>query len=144
MVAPEEARAEFRRRDHDIDTHTEIAVSPEDDIELRGITVTNRSRTRRVIDLTSYAEVVLASPAADAQLYGHLASSILYANSSLRADPNVLIKNRRGQSGLWGYSISGDLPIVLLRIGRHPRSTTDIGRPSITSPSCKRAPRMAE
>ena len=33
-----EARAEFRRRDHDFDTHTEIAVSPEDDIELRRIT----------------------------------------------------------------------------------------------------------
>ena len=32
-------------------------------------------------------------------------------------DEVVLIKNRRGQSGLWGYSISGDLPIVLLQIG---------------------------
>ena len=38
-------------------------------------------------------------------------------NSSLRADPGDLIKNRRGQSGLWGYAISGDLPIVLLQIG---------------------------
>ena len=27
------------------------------------------------------------------------------------------MQNRRGQSGLWGYGISGDLPIVLLRIG---------------------------
>ncbi|MGA2362560.1 MAG: glucoamylase family protein [Candidatus Aminicenantales bacterium] len=270
-----EARVEFRRRDHEFDTHTEIAVSPEDDIELRRITLTNRSRTRRAIDVTSYAEVVLASPAADAlhpvfsnlfvqteilhpqrailctrrprsldehtpwmfhllavhgaeigeisyetdrlrfigrgnttanpqamsgaaalsgsegsvldpivairyritldpeetatinivsgigdtrdvclgligkyrdrrladrvfdlawshsqvflrqlnategdaQLYGRLASSVIYANSSLRADPGLLIQNRRGQSGLWGYSISGDLPIVLLRIG---------------------------
>ena len=34
----------------------------------------------------------------------------------MRADPGILIKNRRGQSGLWGYSISGDLPIVLLQI----------------------------
>ncbi len=270
-----EGRAEFRRRDQGFDTHTEIAVSPEDDIELRRITLTNRSRTRRSVDVTSYAEVVLASPAADAlhpafsnlfvqteilraqrailctrrprsldehtpwmfhlmavhgadigeisyetdrmkfigrentvadpqaigasaalsgsegsvldpivairhritldpeksatinivtgigetrdaclglvakyqdrrladrvfdlawshsqvvlrqlnategdaQLYGLLASSVLYANGSLRADPSLLIKNRRGQSGLWGYSISGDLPIVLLRIG---------------------------
>ena len=31
--------------------------------------------------------------------------------------PSILIKNRRGQSGLWGYAISGDLPIVLLQIG---------------------------
>ena len=50
------------------------------------------------------------------QLYCRLASSVIYANASLRADPSVLIKNRRGQSGLWGYSISGDLPIVLLQI----------------------------
>ncbi len=270
-----EARAEFRRRDQDFDTHTEIAVSPEDDIELRRTTITNHSRTRRVIDVTSYAEVVLASPAADAlhpafsnlfvqteilrqqrailcarrprsldehtpwmfhlmavhgtqveepsyetdrmrfigrgntlvdpqamresaaltgsegsvldpivairhrialdpeesatvnivsgicetrqaclglvekyqdrrladrvldlawthsqvllrqinateadaQIYGRLAGSVVYANSSLRADPSVLARNRRGQSGLWGYSISGDLPIVLLQIG---------------------------
>ena len=42
-----EARAEFRCRNHDIDTHTEIAVSPEDDIEFRRVTVTNRSGTRR-------------------------------------------------------------------------------------------------
>ncbi len=39
-----------------------------------------------------------------------------YGNSFLRADPSIIIKNRRGQSGLWGYSISGDLPIVLLQI----------------------------
>ena len=30
--------------------------------------------------------------------------------------PSVLARNRRGQSGLWGYGISGDLPIVLVRI----------------------------
>ena len=56
---------------------------------------------------------------ADAQLYGRLAGSIIYGNSSLRADPKIIIKNRRGQSGLWGYAISGDLPIALLQIGDH-------------------------
>ncbi|HWR35049.1 MAG TPA: glucoamylase family protein [Clostridia bacterium] len=270
-----DARAEFRCRNLNYDTHTEIAVSPEDDVEIRRITITNRGRTRRVVDVTSYSEVVLTSsiadalhPAfsnlfvqtkiirkqrailctrrprsrdeqspwmfhlmavhgadtgqpsyetdrmkfigrgntiadpqamsgsaqlsgsegsvldpvvavrhlvtlgpgesatinivigmgetrevclamidkyqdrhladrvfdlawthsdvflrqlnvteADAQLYARLASSILFANSSLRADASVLIKNNRGQSGLWGYSISGDLPIVLLQIG---------------------------
>ena len=274
-----DAKAEFRCRDHDVDAHTEIAVSPEDDIELRRITITNRARIRRTIDVTSYAEIVLASSAADAlhpafsnlfvqteiirqqgailctrrprsldeqppwmfhlmavhgadveeasyetdrmqfigrggtiadpqamrgvagfftgalsgsqgsvldpivavryritldpeesatinivsgigetrdmclglvekyqdrrladrvfelawthsqvllrqlnateadaQLYGRLAGSVIYANSSLRAEPGVIINNRRGQSGLWGYSISGDLPIVLLQI----------------------------
>jgi cellobiose phosphorylase len=270
-----EGRAEFRSGGRVFDMHTEIAVSPEDDIELRRVTITNRSRTRRAIDVTSYAEVVLASAAADtlhaafsnlfvqteivserqailctrrprsrdeqapwmlhlmavhgadteevsyetdrmrfigrgntvanpeamsgpqalsgsqgsvldpivsircpitlepeqsatinivtgvgasrdaclslvekyqdqrlanrvfelawthsqvvlrqlnateadARLYGRLASSVIYANASLRGDASVLIKNHRGQSGLWGYSISGDLPIVLLQIG---------------------------
>jgi cellobiose phosphorylase len=270
-----EGRAEFRRHDDEIDTHVEIVVSPEDDIELRRVRITNCSGTRRTIDVTSYAEVVLALSAADAlhpafsnlfvqteivrerqailctrrprsldeqspwsfhlmtvhgpytgemsyetdrmqfigrggtlaspramehsaalsgsqgsvldpivsircqialdpeesatvdlvsgmgetrdvclrlvekyqdrrladrvfelawthsqvvlrqlntteadaQLYGRLAGSIMYANASLRADASVLAKNRRGQSGLWGYAISGDLPIVLLQIG---------------------------
>ena len=273
-----EARAEFRRRDTvdggEYDTHTEIVVSPEDDIELRRMHITNRSRARRTIDVTSYAEVVLATPAADAshpafsnlfvqteiirqrhailctrrprsqdeqppwmlhlmvvhgaegaeisyetdrarfvgrgrtiaapqamrnvtalsgtegsvldpvvairyrlvlepdqsvvvdivsgmsdardqalglvakyqdrhladrvfdlawthswvalrqinatetdaQLYSRLAGSVIYANATLRASAAVLTRNRRGQSGLWSYAISGDLPIVLLQI----------------------------
>ena len=269
-----QSRAEFRRRDGDFDTYTEIAVSPEDDIEIRRVTITNRSRVRRTIEVTSYAEVVLAPPAADAahpafsnlfvqteilperqailctrrprsdqdqtpwmlhllavhgtpvgktsyetdrlkflgrgktvanptvvggsptlsnsegsvldpivsirqrvtiapdesvrldfvtgvaetrdlalsliekyrdksladrvfdlawshgqvvlrqlnateadvQLYGRLESSILHANPAQRSNPSILLKNRRGQSGLWGHGISGDFPIVLLRI----------------------------
>jgi len=51
---------------------------------------------------------------ADAQVYSKLASSILYLNPALRAHPSVILKNLRGQSALWSYSISGDLPIVLL------------------------------
>ncbi len=81
----------------------------------------DRRLADRVFDLAwTHSQVVLRqlnATEADAQLYGRLAGSVIYANSSLRADPSVLIKNRRGQSGLWGYSISGDLPIVLLRIG---------------------------
>ena len=57
-----EARAEFRRTDNNFEMHTEISVSPEDDIELRRITITNHGRTRREIEITSYAEVVLAPP----------------------------------------------------------------------------------
>lgn len=269
-----EGRAEFRRTDHQIDTHMEIVVSPEDDIELRRCRLTNRGRERRTLEITSYAEVVIApamadelhpafsnlfiqteivpserailstrrgrSPEdnppwmfqllaihggdpgrasyetdrsrflgrgrsvadplamdsrvplsgsqgsvldpvsairctitlepeetavvdlvqgvgdsrsacmnliskyqdrhladralelawthaqvlvrqlnateADAQLYARLANAIVYQNPTLRADTATLVKNRRGQSGLWGYAISGDLPIVLLRI----------------------------
>jgi cyclic beta-1,2-glucan synthetase len=270
-----QARAEFKRRDQGLDSITEIAVSPEEDVEYRRITVTNVGLRTKTIELTSYAEVVLLPPAADeqhpafsnlfvqteiirnqraivctrrsrtpheknpwmfhllslerdgiipdvsfetdrmkfigrgrttvnpiavekggrlsgsegfvldtiasircililkpgetatvgfvtgiaetrseslaliekyqdrrladrvfelamihdrvtlqqlnvtetdAQVYGKLAGSILYTNNSRRANPAVLMKNNRGQSGLWAYSISGDIPIVLLRI----------------------------
>ena len=53
---------------------------------------------------------------ADAHLYGRLAGALLYANQALRAESSILKKNNRGQSGLWGYAVSGDLPIVLLQI----------------------------
>ncbi|HEY3404670.1 MAG TPA: glucoamylase family protein [Ohtaekwangia sp.] len=269
-----QGRAEFRRMDHGIETHTEVIVSPEDDIEIRRVHISNRSRKKRKIEITSYAEVVLAAPVADAahpafsnlfvqtqildthnairctrrarskeerppwmfhlmkfngkqsdhisyetdrekfigrgnsianphvmfskeplsgsegsvldpiasiqyritleedetvsvdiitgmshtleenqalldkyqdrhlrdrtfelswthsqvvlrqinateadaQLYGRLTGSVIYSNPLLRANPNILIRNQRGQSSLWSYSISGDIPIVLVRI----------------------------
>jgi cyclic beta-1,2-glucan synthetase len=81
----------------------------------------DRRLADRVFDLAwTHAQVVLRqidASEADAQLYARLANSILYAHAGLRADASVLMRNRRGQSGLWGYAISGDLPIVLLRIG---------------------------
>lgn len=53
---------------------------------------------------------------ADAHAYSTLASPILFALPAFRADTSVLTRNRRGQSGVWGYGISGDVPIVLLRV----------------------------
>ncbi|WP_346237629.1 GH36-type glycosyl hydrolase domain-containing protein [Niabella insulamsoli] len=52
----------------------------------------------------------------EAQLFNAMAGHILYANATHRADANIIASNRKGQSGLWGYSISGDLPIVLVRV----------------------------
>lgn len=52
----------------------------------------------------------------EAQLYEKMAGAIIYSTNLLRADARVLINNKRGQPGLWGYGISGDLPIVLLYI----------------------------
>ena len=81
----------------------------------------DRHLADRVFELAwTQSQVVLRqldATEADTQLYGRLASSILYANPLLRAAGSVIARNRRGQSGLWGYGISGDLPIVLLRIG---------------------------
>src|SRR4029453_3913250 len=48
-----EGRAEFRRKDFGIETHTEIVVWPGEDIEVRRVHITNRSRSPRTIDVTS-------------------------------------------------------------------------------------------
>src|SRR5262249_28307621 len=61
-----EDRAEFHRRDGAISSTMEVVISPEDDAELRRISLTNLGVRAREIEVTSYAEVVLASPAADA------------------------------------------------------------------------------
>lgn len=45
-----------------------------------------------------------------------LLSVLLYPHAALRADPATLAANSRGQSGLWGYAISGDYPILLVRV----------------------------
>ena len=90
-----EARAEFRCRKNGLDMHTEIAVSPEDDIELRRLTIANRSWTRRTIDVTSYAEVVLTSPAADAL---HAAYSNLFVQTEIILQRQALLCTRRPRS----------------------------------------------
>ncbi len=51
---------------------------------------------------------------AEAQLYGRLASALLYNQPARRANPSILIRNQRGQRNLWSFGISGDLPVVLL------------------------------
>jgi cyclic beta-1,2-glucan synthetase len=75
----------------------------------------------RVFDLAwTHSQVVLRqlnASQSDVQLYARLASSILYTNASLRAEPSLLAQNRRGQSGLWSHAVSGDVPIVLCQIG---------------------------
>ena len=87
-----EGRAEFRRRDAGIDTHTEIAVSPEDAIELRRIRIKNTTRRVRTIEVTSYCEVVLMTPAADVQ---HPAFGKLFVQTELVDGLPALLANRR-------------------------------------------------
>ncbi|OBV37193.1 Cellobiose phosphorylase [Janthinobacterium psychrotolerans] len=80
----------------------------------------DRHLADRVFELAwTHSQVVLRqlnASEADAQLYARLANAVIYPNASLRADASILLKNHRGQSGLWAYAISGDLPIVLLQI----------------------------
>ncbi|MGI8424190.1 MAG: glucoamylase family protein, partial [Chloroflexota bacterium] len=59
------ARVEFDRQDVGIGTRTEIAVSSEDDVEVRRVTLANLSDRVRRVEITSYAELALAAHAAD-------------------------------------------------------------------------------
>ena len=90
-----EGRAEFKRSDNDFEMHTEIVVSPEDDIELRRCRIKNRSRKRRTIEVTSYAEVVLAPAAADA---AHPAFSKLFVQTEILRKSRSIICTRRPRS----------------------------------------------
>jgi len=90
-----EGRAEFRRRDQGIEAYTEVVISPEDDIELRRLRLSNRSRVRRVIEVTSYAEIVLATAASDTQ---HPAFSKLFVQTEVLDDPPVILCTRRPRS----------------------------------------------
>ncbi len=58
----------------------------------------------------------LGISADEAHLFQRVATRILYSDPTLRAPAHVLMRNRKGASALWPYGISGDLPIVLLRI----------------------------
>lgn len=102
-----------------IDLITGMADSREECIALIA-KYRDRHLTGRVLDLAwTHSDVTLRqinATEADALLYRRLAGSIIYANTAMRADAAILVKNRRSQSELWAYSISGDLPIVLLKI----------------------------
>jgi cyclic beta-1,2-glucan synthetase len=87
--------AEFLSRVQDIDTYAEVVVSPEDDVELRSISVTNRSRRRRRIELTSFAEVVLTTPAADAT---HPSFSNLFVETEIVRKKSAILCTRRPRS----------------------------------------------
>ena len=85
-------RATFRRRDDDISTQLDIAVSTEDDVEVRRITVRNHGTRIREIDVTSYAEIVLTPAAND---LAHPAFGKLFVETEYLADSAALLCHRR-------------------------------------------------
>ncbi|HEX6105550.1 MAG TPA: hypothetical protein VFZ26_08205, partial [Gemmatimonadales bacterium] len=58
-------RMEIHRGDGSIETRTEIVAVPADGAEVRRITLTNTGDEEREVELTSYGEIVLATPDAD-------------------------------------------------------------------------------
>jgi len=87
-----EDRVEISRRDGTIDTHLEILVSPEDDAEVRRVSLSNSGSRAREIEVTSYAEIALAPPAADA---AHPAFSKLFVQTESADDVGAILATRR-------------------------------------------------
>ena len=102
-----------------IDWITGIASSRDDCAALARKYRDARQSQRILEQTTTYRQDTLRRLQAsdsDALLYERAAASILYADAALRADASVIQENRRGQPGLWGFGISGDLPVVLLQL----------------------------
>jgi cyclic beta-1,2-glucan synthetase len=87
-----EERAEFKRRDGSLATTTEVLVSAEDAAEVRRVSVLNTGTRVRDIDITSYAELVLAPQASDV---AHPAFSKLFVETEYLAHAGVLLATRR-------------------------------------------------
>ena len=90
-----EDRAEFVRHDGSIATTLEVVVSPEDNAEVRRVSVANAGTRTRDIELTSYAELVLAPPAADT---AHPAFLKLFVQTEYLARIGAILATRRRRS----------------------------------------------
>jgi cyclic beta-1,2-glucan synthetase len=88
-------KAVFRRTDSELETQLEVAVSPEDDVEVRRLLLRNRSERVREIEVTSYAEIVLGSASDD---FAHPAFGKLFVETSYRPDVAALLCRRRPRS----------------------------------------------
>jgi Cellobiose phosphorylase len=97
-VMPEEYSAifspdkvEYQRVDGNIDTHTEIAVSPEDNVEVRRISITNHSDHIRTLEVTSYFEVVISPQESD---LAHPAFNKLFVMTEFLPEADTLLAKR--------------------------------------------------
>ncbi|MDH4468950.1 MAG: glucoamylase family protein [Bacteriovoracaceae bacterium] len=101
-----EDKVEFIRRDGNISTHTEILVSPEDNVELRRISLTNHSLHDCELDVTSFMEVTLTRPKDDA---AHPAFSNLFVETQYVEKEKALLATRRKRSKdetqVWAFHV---------------------------------------
>jgi len=89
-LAPE--RVTFHRVDDGLATNLDIAVSTEDDVEVRRVSITNHGSRLREIDVTSYAEIALAAPAAD---LAHPAFGKLFIETEYLPESSAILCRRR-------------------------------------------------
>ena len=85
-------KATISRHDGAIETVLDVIVSPEHSAEIRRVTLTNHDSRRHELELTSYAEVVLATHRAD---LAHPAFGKLFMETEFVASPPALLCRRR-------------------------------------------------
>jgi cyclic beta-1,2-glucan synthetase len=99
-------KATIRQRVDEIETLLEVSVSPEDDVEVRRLTLINRGSRLREIEVTSYVEVALAPLADD---LAHPAFGRLFLETECRPDTASLMCGRRRRSaedkGEWAVHV---------------------------------------
>ncbi len=99
-------KATFRRRDNDIATLLDIAVSNQDDVEVRRLAVTNHSDRPREIEITSFAEIVLSPPCDD---LAHPAFGKLFVETEYLSESAALLCHRRARApeepGAWAIHV---------------------------------------
>lgn len=97
-------RATFLRRDQDISTRLDIAVSTEDDVEVRRLAVRNHGTRVRELDITSYGELVFTTAAND---LAHPAFGKLFVETEFQPDAAAIIAHRRARDPrdvpAWGF-----------------------------------------
>jgi len=55
---------------------------------------------------------------AEMELYQDIISHILFISPMRRMNQDLILQNRKGQSSLWQYGISGDLPVTLVILNK--------------------------
>ena len=104
-----EDRARITRTDGSMVSTLEIVVSPEDDAEIRRLSLTNNGMNARDIEITSYAEIVLAAFPAD---IAHPAFSNLFVQTEYLHQVRGLIAQRRQRAAsdpeIWAAHVLAD------------------------------------
>jgi len=85
-------KAEYIRRDGNIETRTEVVVSPQDNLEVRQLILTNRGMEQVSLEVTSYFEPVIDTYEAD---IAHPSFSKLFIATEYIEDKNILLATRR-------------------------------------------------
>src|SRR3984885_5622471 len=102
-----EDRAEIIRTDGSLTTTLEVAVSSEDDGEVRRVSIANRGTRAREIEITSYAEIALARQADDV---AHPAFGKLFVETEYVPGLGAILATRRrrssGDSQVWAAHLA--------------------------------------